>query len=187
MQTLSAPSPFLTPRQKGFSIILILIICTSVMGLLLYILVAAKNTASLVYQRKASKASASSLLDNKFEGEKFEILTSGAVKSPEASASGSEILLFNKNSTAIGMVNGKAESLTLRANGGFCNGQPHILMTIDGTDAFNNYITPDSWNDYNLDLSLDDGNHIFTLSFDNDFSNRNCDSNLKVDYIKFNH
>lgn len=181
---------FSSLNQKGFSIVLLLVIWTSVLGLLLYVLIAAtaplaSKTTNLVFQRKASNASASTLIENKFEGEKFEILTSGVIKTQESTASGQQILTFNNNSSAIGMVEGKAKSLKLKANGESCNGDPHILITIDGENVFNNFIKSKSWNEYSIEKALEEGRHIFTISFDNDFYDKNCDRSLKIDYIFF--
>lgn len=177
-------------NQFGFSMILMLVLWTSIVGVLLYVLMAAaaplaKNTVELVYKRKASSASASSLVDGKFEAEKFTVLTEGVRIAEESSASGKQVLVFEKNSTAIGIVSGKAKNLQIRANGNFCRGQPRLLLTVDGVKVFNNYIIPDFWGDYVVESNLDAGTHLFSLSFDNDYTDKGCDRDLKIDYILF--
>lgn len=114
-------------------------------------------------------------------------LPSGTQIFSDSNASGGQAVVFFTNGTANENVtlNSPVTKITVRAEADYCRGNPRMNVKLDGSTIFNSLISPTSWADFNISRSVPAGNHTLNITYNNDFSNRNCDRNLRVDKTTF--
>ncbi len=113
-----------------------------------------------------------------------ETLTGGGSTSNDTNASGAKALAFWGNGTASKQVTTQAvSSVTIRARGDQCNGAPHLVLKVDGTQRLSTNVAATAWTDYTATFTLAAGAHTFAVTFDNDSATSSCDRNLRVDKV----
>jgi parallel beta-helix repeat protein len=116
-----------------------------------------------------------------------ETMTGGGAVFNDSTASAGQALVFWSNGTASRQVTTPAfDSMVVRARGDQCSGAPHLVLSVDGTQALSTSVAAASWTDYTANVSLPSGAHTFQLTFDNDYrAAGGCDRNLRVDELTF--
>ncbi len=106
----------------------------------------------------------------------------------DSTASGGKALVFYSNTTATGNINatGTLNDIVVRAKADKCQGNPKMLVTVDGTNVLDTDVSSTTFADYTANVNLSAGSHTVKVSFTNDRVRRNCDRNLRVDKLTFN-
>src|SRR5947209_2140805 len=80
---------------------------------------------------------------------------------------------------------GSSIRIAISARGDQCNGAPHMVATVDGSQVLSVDVTnTGSYTEYAADLYAAAGQHTVTVSFTNDYSLKPvCDRNLYVDRV----
>lgn len=103
-------------------------------------------------------------------------------------ASGGKGLLLGRNLTVKGQITGPFTSFTIRAKADVCQGNPHILVKVDGRFVLDTQISTTTYKDYiNKNLAymkLGDGPHTVEITYNNDYSTSRCDRNVRLDVIR---
>jgi len=102
----------------------------------------------------------------------------------EKQMSGGKGLLIWSNATATAKFITAASKLVVRARGDLCNGAPHMIVTIDGSQVLSVSVNSSKLADYSTSLNLAGGVHSIGVTFDNDYYAK-CDRNLYVDKLTF--
>lgn len=178
--------------QRGYSILIILLIWTSAVGLLLYILIAStasfkRTILTVLYPKPPSSASEDRPQVKILEIEGMKLISGNKVLVEESSASAKQALLLNTNSLVSGTITGPASSMLFKVQANICKGAPRLKISIDKNFIFNNFIFAVSWAEYATQINLSEGNHQVEVAFDNSFKNNQCQRNIKLDYLKFLH
>jgi hypothetical protein len=106
-----------------------------------------------------------------------------AVRSNSA-ASGGQDLAFYSNGSAVSTFDGAPTSITLRARGRACRGNPHLNVYVDGAPKGTVELTSTTFADYVLDLGdLSAGTHTLRVSYEDDYHDPLvCDRNAFLDF-----
>ena len=171
--------------------LLILLIWTSAVGLLFYILIAStasfkRTILSVLYPKPPSNASEQKLPAKMLEAEGMKLISGNKVTLLESSASAKQALLFNSDSTLQGTVLGPFDNVTFRVQAMLCKGAPRLKIVVDKNIIFSNFIFATIWSEYSAKVSVGKGNHIVELAFDNSYKGNICRRSIKLDYLKFN-
>jgi hypothetical protein len=74
--------------------------------------------------------------------------------------------------------------LVVRARGGqYCQGWPHMRVLVDGRELLSTAVTQLGWKSFPISVSLPAGTHEIAIVYDNDYAQRGCDRNLRIDYV----
>ena len=103
-----------------------------------------------------------------------EVVTDGA-------ASGGKAVALYRNGSLSGQFDGNHNRIVVRARGDRCNGGPRMEVKVDGVRVLSQEVRSTSWADYPASITPKSGQHTLTVAFTNDYANRSCDRNLRVD------
>lgn len=124
-----------------------------------------------------------------FEGESMATVPSSASQvTPEVAASGGYNLAILSNSTSSKAVTLVAStSLTVRARGKLCNGDPHMLVQVDGVTKLDTTVPYSALTDITTAVSIPGGSHTVSVVFDNDNYQPSpyCSRDIYLDKITF--
>jgi hypothetical protein len=120
---------------------------------------------------------------SKVEAETMSLSASSVVVHANSEPSGKDVAFYT-NGSASGSFEGAATSISLRAKGKSCQGNPQLKVYVDGALKGTVNLTTSSFADYSLALSgLSTGAHTLRISFENDYYKPNeCDRNAYLDY-----
>jgi hypothetical protein len=101
-----------------------------------------------------------------------------------STASGGQDLAFYSNGSAVSTFDGAITSISLRARGRACQGNPHLNIYVDGAPKGTVELTSTTLADYGLDLGdLSAGTHTLRVSYEDDYHEPLvCDRNAFLDF-----
>lgn len=79
----------------------------------------------------------------------------------------------------------KVTKIDVRAKADICNGAPTMVLKIDNKEVARWNVSAKQWTTYSKEGTLAAGTHNIQIAFINDYSNRNCDRNLRLDTVTF--
>lgn len=117
------------------------------------------------------------------QAETMELSGSHVSVRDNADASGGKEVAFFTNGSASSGFDGAAAEITLRARGTACQGNPRLMVYVDGDLKGSMPLTSGAFSDHTLVLSdLSAGAHTLRVSFRDDFyAANNCDRNAYLD------
>ena len=117
------------------------------------------------------------------EAETMALSGSRVVVHSSDAASGGEDVAFYSDGSATASFDGAAASVTLRAKGKPCEGDPRLDVYVDGALEGSVYLTSSAFADHEIALGgLSGGAHALRVSYPNDHSTGACDRNAYLDY-----
>lgn len=79
-----------------------------------------------------------------------------------------------------------AYRVLVRAKGASCDGEPNMVVRVDGQETIARSVRGDRWSDYNGEIDISsDGEHTVDITYDNDYMTSKCDRNLRLDHVRF--
>lgn len=102
----------------------------------------------------------------------------------DSTASGGKALGLWANATAYATVTQPASTkVVVRAKAQKCQGQPTMVVTVDGVTIGSTTISATSWTDYATTANIGAGSHVVGIAYTNDYRSLFCDRNLLVDKV----
>jgi hypothetical protein len=121
------------------------------------------------------------------EAEAMVLPTKGTVASDASASGGKAVILYNAGTmTATFSLAQAANAVSVVARGDACNGDPHMVVKVDGNQVIaTNVVSGSSWSTYSGAGVLATGSHTLAITFDNDYyGGTGCDRNLRVDVTR---
>ena len=117
------------------------------------------------------------------EAETMALSGSRVVVHSSGAASGGKDVAFYSNGAARAHFDGAATSVTLRARGKACEGNPRLRVYVDGVLEGTMKITSTTFADYTIPLGgLSGGAHALRVSYPNDHRSSACNRDAYLDY-----
>lgn len=102
----------------------------------------------------------------------------------DSTASGGKALGLWANATASATVTLPASmKVVVRAKAQKCQGQPTMVVTVDGVTIGSATVSATSWTDHSATANLGAGSHVVGIAYTNDYRSLFCDRNLLVDKV----
>ncbi|HEY7960758.1 MAG TPA: carbohydrate-binding domain-containing protein [Solirubrobacteraceae bacterium] len=80
-------------------------------------------------------------------------------------------------------VDGTISQVAVRARGDQCNGAPKMTVQVAGHTVLATDVSNTTWHTFTASASIAAGTHVVSITFPNDYMNRSCDRNLRLEVV----